>query len=131
MDLINQSEPILKMFWYVALPTSMIFILQSALTILGASGSDVDIDIDTESGMGHLDSPMELFTFRNFINFLLGFGWGGITLYTTISNKVLLVICALIVGIIFVALFFTQCANVSASICSTIPKPRNSLSGWS
>jgi len=81
--------------------------MQSALTIFGMSGdTDIDIDIDTDAGIGHLDSPMELFTFRNFINFLLGFGWGGITLYSTISNIFLLVTCALIVGIIFVALFF-------------------------
>lgn len=108
MDFIEQSEPILKMFWYVALPTSLIFLLQSALTIFGAGSADTDIDVDmdTDTGVGHIDSPMELFTFRNFINFLLGFGWGGINLYSSIDNKLLLVLAALVVGIIFVAVFF-------------------------
>ena len=63
-------------------------------------------DTDMDGDIGHLDSPMELFTLRNVINFLLGFSWGGISFYNTIENKLFLVFAACSVGVIFVTLFF-------------------------
>ncbi|MEY3421752.1 MAG: hypothetical protein RIR48_2048 [Bacteroidota bacterium] len=103
-DFLNDADIYLKTFWYIAMPVSLIFILQSAMTFIGLA----DMDTDTDSGgeFGHSDSPMELFTLRNLINFLLGFSWGGISFYTSIDNKFLLVIAAVGVGVVFVALFF-------------------------
>jgi len=100
MEFLADADIYLKTFWYIALPVSLFFIIQTVMTIMGAG--DGDTDVDTHS----FESPMELFTLRNMVNFLLGFSWGGISFYSTISNKPLLVAIALIIGLSFVAMFF-------------------------
>lgn len=99
MDFLTGADIYLKTFWYIALPVSTIFLIQSAITIMGASA-------DTDAEIHDFDSPWQFFTIRNFINFLLGFSWGGIAFYNTIESKLLLVLAAIGVGVIFVAFFF-------------------------
>jgi len=101
-DFLTNADIYLTTFWYIAIPVSFIFLIQAVLTFTGS----FDSEVDTNTDFGHTDSPMELFTLRNIINFLLGFSWGGICFYNTIANKVWLVIAALMVGTIFVTLFF-------------------------
>lgn len=64
--------------------------------------------IDTDFGDHHdgTDSGFQLFSLRNLINFLLGFSWAGISFYSTIDNKALLIAFAFAVGAVFVYLFF-------------------------
>ena len=102
MDFLANADIYLKTFWYIAIPVTAIFIIQTILTFVGSA----DLDIDSEFDTSHIDSPMELFTLRNMINFLIGFSWGGICFYTSIVNKIILVIVAVLIGVIFVTLFF-------------------------
>ena len=81
MELLEHSEPLLKAFWYIALPVSIFFLLQTILTFIGLSGSETDTEVSDN------DMPFELFTLRNLINFLLGFSWAGISFYNSIKNK--------------------------------------------
>ncbi|HRP89421.1 MAG TPA: NfeD family protein [Edaphocola sp.] len=99
-------DPLLKSFWYVALISSAIFVLQTVMTLIG-SGHDVDgVSADFDGNLDHADAPFQLFSFRNVINFLLGFGWTGVMFFPSISNAFLLVLLATIVGCLFVFLFF-------------------------
>lgn len=67
----------MKILWCIAIATSLTFVLQSILTFIGVdSGGDFDTDIDTnfDSALDSHptfegDSSMNLFTFRNLINF--------------------------------------------------------------
>ena len=105
MEILENLEPILKTFWFIAIPTSIIFLIQTILTFVGADVSDgIDADFDTDFHDGH--AGFELFSLRNLINFLLGFSWTGISFYDTISNKILLVILSFVMGILFVLVFF-------------------------
>ena len=107
MDFINESEPLLRIFWYLAIPVSVIFLIQAVMTFIGADshdGSHADFTGDLDNNSGH--TPMQLFSLRNLINFLLGLGWGGISFYSIISNKALLVTVAILIGLLFVAMFF-------------------------
>ena len=90
-------------FWYLAFFASLIFIFQTILTLLGTHSGDLSTDLDSDAN--HFDAPFELFTFRNLINFLLGFGWTGVAFYGKMP-EVFLVILAAVIGIIFVAMFF-------------------------
>jgi hypothetical protein len=96
MEFIENADPLLRLLWYIALPVSLIFIIQSILTFVG-----VDHDHDVS-----LDGPMDVFTFRNLINFLIGFSWTGISFYETIENKTILIGVAVLAGSAFVYLFF-------------------------
>jgi hypothetical protein len=91
-----------KIFWYIAVPFSVILLIQTILTFVGMGGSsvdmddglsdgvfdpevDIDIDIDAEASDGSADIdasdgglPFAVFTFRNFVAFFAVFGWAGI-----------------------------------------------------
>lgn len=105
MDFFNTMDFFLKGFWFVAIPTTIIFLIQTIMTFIGVNASDgleADFDGDFDGG----ETPFQLFSLRNLINFLLGFSWTGITFYNLISNKLALVLIAVLVGCVFVYLFF-------------------------
>ncbi len=97
-----------RIMWGLAIPSSLVFIIQSILTFLGMdadSGLETDFDGDLgDAGDGDNGQPFQLFTFRNLVNFLLGFSWTGISLYEEIPNKFLLSLAALAVGALLVFL---------------------------
>lgn len=94
-----------QIFWYIAIGASIIFIIQTIMTFLGAD-SDAGLDADFDGGLDGGDAPFQLFSLRNLINFLLGFGWTGVALYGTIESKAVLGIIAALVGLLFIAIFF-------------------------
>lgn len=105
MDFWGTLEPLLKTFWLIALPVSLIFIIQTIMTFIGADGGD-GIEPDFNSNFDGSDAPFQLFSLRNLINFLLGFSWAGISFYSSISNKAWLISLSLIVGLLFIYIFF-------------------------
>jgi len=105
MEVLENLEPILKTFWFVAIPASLIFIIQTVMTFMGSDATD-GISPDFDGDLSGTEAPFQLFSFRNLINFLLGFSWTGISFYATISNKIVLIFLSLGVGIFFVYLFF-------------------------
>ena len=105
MELLNNLEPLLRTFWYVAIPTSILFTIQTILTFVGSDSAD-GLSSDFDSDFSHTEAPFELFSLRNLINFLLGFSWTGISFYTTITNKSVLIAFAVAIGCAFVFLFF-------------------------
>ena len=78
MNFLENYEPLLKAFWYIALPVSIFFALQTIATFIGLGDSETDADSDGGDGG---DMPFELFTLRNLVNFLIGFSWTGISFY--------------------------------------------------
>jgi hypothetical protein len=90
-----------KILWCIAIPTSAVFIIQSIMTFAGMDSHDgVGAEFDGSEGD---PSPFQLFSFRNLINFLLGFSWAGISLYPSISNKATVVVLATFGGLLLVA----------------------------
>ena len=99
------TDPLLRTLWLIAIPASLIFAIQSIMTFAGVDTHDgltADFDSDLQGG----DTPFQLFTFRNMINFLLGFSWTGISFYNMIANRMVLIALSFVVGGGFVVLFF-------------------------
>lgn len=96
---------LLQGFWWVAIITSVIFLIQTVLTFAGGHGAD-GINADFDGDLTGADAPFQMFSLRNLINFLMGFGWTGVAFYHSIDNKALLTVLAVAVGIFFVLLFF-------------------------
>ena len=105
---------IMKVLWGITLAASFIFIIQTVMTFLGAdAGGDFDMDaggmdgvdmsMDDASG-ADMGTGMNLYTFRNLVNFLLGFGWSMILLQDSIASKGLLIIISLLVGLALVTM---------------------------
>lgn len=105
MEILNNLDPILQMFWYIAIPTSIVFLIQTILTFMGADASD-GIDTDFDGDLDGTNAPFQFFSFRNLINFLLGFSWTGISFFKEISNTNYLYLLSIAVGIFFVFIFF-------------------------
>lgn len=96
---------VMKILWGVTLSASLIFVIQSILTFVGADADfNADFDMDAPSIDGaDGDSGMGLLTFRNFVNFFLGFGWTFILLHDQIESGVVLMIVAAAIGVGLVA----------------------------
>lgn len=105
MDYFAAMEPALRTFWYIAIPTSLIFIIQSVMTFIGVDSSD-GIEADFDSNLEGAQAPFQLFSLRNLINFLLGFSWAGISFFHSIASLPLLLLAAALTGTAFVLLFF-------------------------
>lgn len=95
----------MEVFWYIAIPTSVIFIIQTVMTFMGVDASD-GLQADFDGDLNGADAPFQLFSLRNLINFLLGFSWTGIAFYSTISSFPVLLILSVAVGALFVYAFF-------------------------
>ncbi|MBD81522.1 MAG: serine protease [Crocinitomicaceae bacterium] len=105
MEYLQSLDTLLRTFWYIALGSSLIFAIQTVLTFMGADATD-GLDADFDGDMDGGDSAFQLFSFRNLINFLLGFSWGGISFWDVIDNNTILIIIATLLGVLMVFLFF-------------------------
>ncbi len=102
----------MQVFWACALVASAVFLVQMVFTLLGMDTHDVDVDFDV-ADFGNVDADtmdagggLSLFSIRNLINFLVGFGWAGVSLRSSIANSMLLILVAVLVGCGFVWMFF-------------------------
>ncbi|NLZ20194.1 MAG: hypothetical protein GXY24_08065 [Bacteroidales bacterium] len=123
----NSLEPAMKVLWAITLSASLVFVIQTVMTFLGAAGdsdfdinSDFDVDasgdladgsVDVGGGpdagghdVDHPSTGMNLLTFRNFINFLIGFGWTAILLKDSVPATGLRMLIAILVGVALVFL---------------------------
>ena len=107
IEFFNALLPLQKFFWTIACCASLVFIIQTVMTFIGL-GTDADVDA------GPMDSSVDsmedgslsgVFSFRNLINFLLGYGWAGVLLFDDIEKGWLLQLISIVVGVAFVLAF--------------------------
>lgn len=106
-------SPSMKVLWAVTLTASLIFIIQSIATFLGADSDSIDSDIDFDGVDSDVPDAidaadgshgMNLLTFRNLVNFCLGFGWTAVLLQKSVPSTGLVMVLAVLVGVGLVAL---------------------------
>ena len=98
----------MKVLWGVTLGASLIFIIQTVLTFLGADsdatgldGGDIDVSGSFDAADAtdaDLGGGGNLYTFRNLVNFLLGFGWSVILLEDAIPSVGLRLVVAVAIA---------------------------------
>mgnify|MGYP003289170480 CR=1 FL=1 len=102
MDKFLALELPMQVFWGLAVISSAFFLVQTIMAFLG-------LDADTDDGMGFEDVELGgvsgYSTFRNLVNFMLGYGWAGVVLSETITNMLSLQLAAMAVGLCFVVVF--------------------------
>lgn len=104
MNMYSNLDTLQQVFWGCAVVASAVFVIQFLLTMIGMDHTDIDVDFDGTDTMD-FGNGINLFSVRNFINFFMGFGWGGICLADAISSPLLLTLAAAVVGILFVVMF--------------------------
>ena len=100
----NTLEPMQQMFWGCAGIATLLFLIQFLLTLLGMDHTDMDVDFDG-SNTRDLGNGLNIFSMKNLVNFIMGFGWAGVCLNDVIRSPFLLVSVAFLVGLSFVAMF--------------------------
>lgn len=146
-------EPLLRVYWTIAIAVSVVFAIQMLLTIVGIGDTDIDASMDADADFGDaaahdgtLDTggAIQLFTVRNVVNFLLGLGWGGVCFWGVVTNPALLVIVSLLCGAAFVSMFLwmlrrvmrlesngafrlADCVNQSCTVYLRIPAARQGM----
>ena len=99
-------SPVMKLLWGVTLAATLVFIIQTVMTFLGADAdSNFDVDVDTSmdgTDLSNIEGGSNLYTFRNFVNFFLGFGWTAILLQDSVKSTGLRVVVAVLVGVALV-----------------------------
>lgn len=136
----------MKVLWAITLSASLVFVIQTILTFIGADSdfnADFDAGFDADAGGADAGSSgMGLLTFRNFVNFLLGFGWSSVLLRSEIGSTSTLFIVSIIIGIGLVAIVmllfkwisgmqesgnidvFKSAVNCTGKVYLTIPEAR-------
>lgn len=112
LDLFSQT------LWGIAIFTSLIFLGQTIMTFAGMHSDISDINIDINGDSADVSGPFQLFTFRNFVNFFLGFSWAALAFQNTIENTFLLLGIAAIIGallVIAVMFIFKWMSNMEES----------------
>ncbi len=99
-----------KIYWSIALISSLIFVILLIMTLLGGDaedfdGGDVDADIEGDTGIG-----FQFLSFKNLMGFLTIFGWSGIACLDGGLSKtltvVISVICGLLMMFVMASLFY-------------------------
>jgi uncharacterized membrane protein len=100
MEAFNALDMAQKVFWCVAIVASIAFVIQTIMTFIGLD-SDTDVDAGGFEGV-EADGVSGFFTLKNLVNFLLGYGWGGVAFHGVIDSTVGLQLAAVGVGLVFV-----------------------------
>lgn len=77
-EFLEGLDTLARTFWYISIPTTILFLLMTAMTFIGLDGGDTDVDGDVDGEVGDDGAPFQMFTLRNLINFLMVFAWTGI-----------------------------------------------------
>jgi hypothetical protein len=136
-----------RIFWYFAIPFSLVFSIQLILTFIGIDGHDTAPDMHDGFDLNHSSdflTGFHLFTLRNFIIFFTGFGWAGIFAVHAGFNQFFTVFFAFLTGLILMitvaGMFFvmskltqsgnihlTNAINASGRVYLPIPGGRSGL----
>ena len=94
-------DPFMQTLWGIAIFSSAVFIIQSIMTFVGMD-SETNFDGDMSADGAGESTPFQLFTFRNLINFMLGFSWTAIALRASTESTSLMLVGGVVVGVLLV-----------------------------
>ncbi len=94
-----------KVYWVIALISSVIFIVLLAATIFGGDADGMDADIEGDTGI-----EFQFLSFKNLMGFFTIFGWSGIACLDGGLSKGLTigisVVCGLLMMVAMASLFY-------------------------
>lgn len=134
-----ESLPFLQqLFYYCAIPSTLILVIQTILSILGIGNDDLDIDTDMDvdtdfdSDVITADaiesaSSLRFFSIRGIVAFFALFGWVGVVLAGQGVNTALVIIIAFISGLIGMFIIALLFYSITKLQCSGNLKIKNAI----
>lgn len=100
-----------QIFWVVAIPATVVFLVLLGMTIFGGDVSDSDVSTDVDGSLADGDSiPFQFLSLKNIVAFFAVFGWSGIGFINAGMAAWLVIILAAICGLLMMlamaALFY-------------------------
>lgn len=97
-----------RMYWVIAIPFTLVFVIQLILTFAGADGiGEADFDGDLEGDLddsGDIDdsggAQFQILTIRNFITFLTVFAWTGIASINAGLSQGVTIVLSIALGLV-------------------------------
>lgn len=116
----------LKIYWALAIPFTLFFLLQLVLSFMGGDVPDDTPDAEVESDTG---IAFQFFTLKNLVAFFSIFGWTGIACIDSGLSETTALIIALAAGLIMMTVmasifYFLGKANADGTL-----KMKNALGG--
>lgn len=101
----NGLSTLEQIYWCIAIPASIAFIIQMAMAFLGGESDDVsssDAEIEADSGIG-----FQFFTLRNLIAFFTIMSWTGIACIDSGYSTATTITSSLIAGLVMMVAMAT------------------------
>jgi membrane protein implicated in regulation of membrane protease activity len=118
----------LKVYWIVAIPATLLFVIQLILSFIGGeygdgeAMGDSDSAIDSDSGI-----PFQFFTLKNLIAFFAIFGWTGIACLSYGLSLPLTVFISTMSGLLMMLLMATLFYLISKLTYDGTMKMKNAI----
>ena len=103
-NLYTELPTLMQIFWGCAIISTTIMVVQFILSLCGIGDVEMDVDFDSADGLDAA-TGVDVFSIKNIIIFLVGFGWAGISFRDVIPQDALLILAAVVCGCFFVASF--------------------------
>ena len=88
-----------QIFFLIALPSSLVLLLQTILLLLGIGDDDADFDGDIEGDVSG-DDGLAIFSVRGFLSMFCIMGWSGFALFATPLPPVVSILISAALGIL-------------------------------
>ena len=108
IDWFSNLETLPKVYWSIALVSSLIFIIVMLMAFLGGDADDLgDLDTDMDADIG---AGFQFISFKNLVGFFTIFGWSGIACIDaglgTIPTVIISIISGLAMMLVMATLFY-------------------------
>ena len=95
-----------KVYWIIAIPFTLIFLIMMVMTLLGgdldSADMDVDMEMDSDTGIG-----FQYLSIKNLVGFFTIFGWTGIACLASGKSMAFTVIVSVLAGLLMMTIMST------------------------
>jgi len=95
-----------KVYWIIAIPFTLIFLIMMVMTLLGgdldSADMDVDMEMDSDTGIG-----FQYLSIKNMVGFFTIFGWTGVACLASGKSMVFTVIISVLAGLLMMTIMST------------------------
>ncbi|WP_194775761.1 serine protease [Pararhodonellum marinum] len=105
MEFFKEMDTLLRILWFLTIPVTLVFIGQLILTLTSEREFESD-STEFEKSKEPQVGSFRIFSFKNLVNCLLGFGWTAIAFFDLVPNKPVLMAVSFLIGCFFVVLYY-------------------------
>jgi hypothetical protein len=100
-----------KVYWIIAIPATLLLLIQVVLTLAGGSSDEFDGDLDSDTGDS--GAGWQFFTYKNVLGFFTLFGWTGLGFLQMGIGLFIAVFLSFVAGLIMMSLMATMFYYIS------------------